>query len=79
METSKEKIRHILQFLFDKVENTSHTAEDVDLVYGFAIATANYAQTCFRRFHSVEANYRLHLKLLKSSSPIVLCTLLRLP
>jgi len=34
MDTSKEKIRHILQFFFDKGENTSQVTENVNSVYG---------------------------------------------
>jgi len=33
MDTNKEKIRHILQFFFDKGENASQAAENVNSVY----------------------------------------------
>jgi len=40
MDTSKEKIRHILQFFFDKDENASQAAENVISVYGPDTVTA---------------------------------------
>jgi len=52
MNTSKEKIRHILQFFFDKGENASQAAENVNSVYGPDTVTANHAQFWFRRFRS---------------------------
>ena len=52
MDTSKEKIRHILQFFFDKGENASQAAENVNNVYGPDAVTANHAQFWFRRFRS---------------------------
>ena len=52
MDTSKEKIRHILQFFFDKGENARQAAENVNSVYGPDTVTANYAQFWFRRFRS---------------------------
>jgi len=52
MDTSKEKIRHILQFFFDKGENASQAAENVNSVYGPDTVTANHAQFWFRRFRS---------------------------
>ena len=52
MDTSKEKIRYILQFLFDKGENASQAAENTNSVYGPDTVTANHAQFWFRRFHS---------------------------
>ncbi|XP_011051581.1 PREDICTED: histone-lysine N-methyltransferase SETMAR-like [Acromyrmex echinatior] len=51
MDTSKEKIRHILQFFFDKGENASQ-AENVNSVYDSDTVTANHAQFWFRRFRS---------------------------
>jgi len=44
MDTSKEKIRHILQFFFDKGENASQAAENMNSVYGPDTVTANHAQ-----------------------------------
>jgi len=52
MDISKETIRYILQFFFDKDENASQTAENVNNVYGPDTVTANHAQFWFRRFRS---------------------------
>jgi len=52
MDIRKEKIRHILQFFFDKSENVSQAAENVNGVYGPDTVTANHAQFWFRRFRS---------------------------
>ncbi|GFU61933.1 histone-lysine N-methyltransferase SETMAR [Trichonephila clavipes] len=52
MEVSKEKIRYIIQFFFDKSENASQTFEIVNGVYGANTVTANYVQFSFRRFRS---------------------------
>ena len=52
MDTNKEKIRHILQFFFDKGENASQAAENVNSVYGPDTVTVNIAQFWFRRFRS---------------------------
>ncbi|GFW42167.1 histone-lysine N-methyltransferase SETMAR [Trichonephila clavipes] len=52
MEVSKEKIRFILQFFFDKGENASQGAEIVNGVYGANTVTANYVQFWFRQFRS---------------------------
>ncbi|GFU22990.1 histone-lysine N-methyltransferase SETMAR [Trichonephila clavipes] len=52
MEVYKEKIRYILQFFFDKGENTSQVTEIVNGVYGADTVTANYLQYWFRRFCS---------------------------
>ncbi|GFX20639.1 histone-lysine N-methyltransferase SETMAR [Trichonephila clavipes] len=52
MEVNKEKIRYILQFFFDKNENTSQVAEIVNGVYGADTVTAHYVQFWFRRFRS---------------------------
>ncbi|GFW13111.1 histone-lysine N-methyltransferase SETMAR [Trichonephila clavipes] len=52
MEVNKEKIRYFLQFFFDKGENASQAAEIVNGAHGVDTVTANYAQFCFRRFHS---------------------------
>ncbi|GFV51655.1 histone-lysine N-methyltransferase SETMAR [Trichonephila clavipes] len=49
MEVNKEKIRFILQFLFDKGKNASQVAEIVNGVY---TVTANYVKFWFRRFRS---------------------------
>ena len=58
MDTSKEKIRYILQFFFDKGENASQTAEKLNSVYGFDTVTANHAQFWFRRFRSSNFNVK---------------------
>ncbi|GFQ73293.1 histone-lysine N-methyltransferase SETMAR [Trichonephila clavata] len=52
MEVNKEKIRYILQFLFDKSENASQAVEIVSGVYDLDTVTANYLQFWFRRFRS---------------------------
>ncbi|QQP55627.1 Histone-lysine N-methyltransferase SETMAR, partial [Caligus rogercresseyi] len=52
MDISNEKIRHILQFFFDKSENASQAAENVNSVYGSNTVTANHAQFWFRIFCS---------------------------
>ena len=43
MDTSKEKIHYILQFLFDKDENASQAVENANSVYGPDTVTANHA------------------------------------
>ncbi|GFT09931.1 histone-lysine N-methyltransferase SETMAR [Trichonephila clavipes] len=48
----QEKIRYILQFFFEKNENSSQVAEIVNGVYGADTVTANYVQFWFRRFRS---------------------------
>ncbi|KAG5314825.1 SETMR methyltransferase, partial [Acromyrmex insinuator] len=50
MDISKEKIRHILQFFFDKGENASQAAENVNSVYCTGPGTVT--QFWFRRFRS---------------------------
>ncbi|GFU24751.1 histone-lysine N-methyltransferase SETMAR [Trichonephila clavipes] len=52
MEVSKEKIRFILQFFFDKGENARHVAEIANDVYSADTVTVNHVQFWFRRFHS---------------------------
>ncbi|GFV38351.1 HTH_48 domain-containing protein [Trichonephila clavipes] len=52
MEVNKEKIQYILQFFFDKGENTSQVAEIVNGVYAADTVTANYLQFWFRQFRS---------------------------
>ncbi|GFY32929.1 histone-lysine N-methyltransferase SETMAR [Trichonephila clavipes] len=52
MEANKEKIRYILQFLFDKGENASQVAEIVNGVYAADTVTTNCVQFWFRRFRS---------------------------
>ncbi|GFX02684.1 histone-lysine N-methyltransferase SETMAR-like [Trichonephila clavipes] len=52
MEANKEKIRYILQFFFDKGENSSQASEIMNGVYGANTVTANYVQFWFRRFRS---------------------------
>ena len=50
MDTSKEKIRYILQFLFDKSKNASQAAENVNSVYGPDNVTANHSPFWFCLF-----------------------------
>jgi len=52
MDTSKKKIHYILQFFFDKGENASQAAENMNSVYGPDTVTANHAQFWFCRFRS---------------------------
>ncbi|GFX05222.1 histone-lysine N-methyltransferase SETMAR [Trichonephila clavipes] len=52
MEVNKENIRYILQFLFDKRENSTQAAEILNGVYGADTVIANYVQVWFRRFCS---------------------------
>ncbi|XP_011050533.1 PREDICTED: histone-lysine N-methyltransferase SETMAR-like [Acromyrmex echinatior] len=68
MDTSKKKIRHILQFFFDKGENASQAAENVNSVYGPDTVTTNHAQFWFRRFRSGNFDVK---DALRSGSPIV--------
>jgi len=44
MNTSRKKIRHILQFFLDKGENASQATENVNSVYSPDTVTANHAQ-----------------------------------
>jgi len=48
MDTSKEKIRYILQFFFDKDENASQAAENVNSVYGSDTVSQSRAIRRFR-------------------------------
>ncbi|GFW23426.1 histone-lysine N-methyltransferase SETMAR [Trichonephila clavipes] len=52
MEVNKERIRFILQFFFDKGENTKQVVEIANGVYGADTVTANYVQFWFHRFRS---------------------------
>lgn len=52
MDASKEKIRHIFKFFFDKSKNSSHPAENVNNVSGPDTFIANHVQFLFRRFRS---------------------------
>ncbi|XP_017765323.1 PREDICTED: uncharacterized protein LOC108554525, partial [Eufriesea mexicana] len=58
MYTSKEKMGHILQFFFDKGENTSQADENLNSVYGSVTVTANHAQFWFRLFRSGNFNVK---------------------
>ncbi|GFW32200.1 histone-lysine N-methyltransferase SETMAR [Trichonephila clavipes] len=51
-EVNKEKIRFILQFFFDKDENTNLVVEIVYGVYDADTVTADYVQCLFRRIRS---------------------------
>uniref|UniRef100_W8C5H0 Mos1 transposase HTH domain-containing protein n=1 Tax=Ceratitis capitata TaxID=7213 RepID=W8C5H0_CERCA len=52
MGTSKEKIRHVLHFIFYGSENASQATENVNNIYGPDTATANHIQFRFRQIHS---------------------------
>ena len=52
MGINKEKIRHILQFFFDKSENPRRATENVNTVYG------TDAQFWFHRFRSGNFNLK---------------------
>ncbi|GFV33167.1 histone-lysine N-methyltransferase SETMAR [Trichonephila clavipes] len=52
MEVTKEKIRFILQFFFDKGENAKQVVEIENGVYEADIVAANYEQFWFRRIRS---------------------------
>lgn len=52
MDTSKEKICHIIQFFFDKGKNTSQVVKNVNNVYGPDTITINHAQFWFHQFRS---------------------------
>ncbi|XP_020715242.1 uncharacterized protein LOC101457564 isoform X1 [Ceratitis capitata] len=58
MNISKEKIRYILQFYFDKGDNAIQAAEHVNSVYGPDTVTANQAQIWFSRFQSGNFNVK---------------------
>jgi len=51
-ETLAKRKHYILQFFFDKSENASQAAENVNSVYGPDTVTANHAQFWFCRFRS---------------------------
>ena len=57
MDTSKEKIRYILQFFFDKGANASQAAENVNSVYGPDTVTANHG---FINFGPVISISKMH-------------------
>ncbi|GFW44066.1 hypothetical protein TNCV_998311 [Trichonephila clavipes] len=69
MEVKKEKIWYILQFFFEKGENSSHAAEIVNGVYGLGTVTANYVQFWFRRFRSEEDSFATAPVQVQSISP----------
>ena len=50
MEQNKEKIRHILQYCYDKGKNASYAANKICAVYG--PDTVSTAQRWFQRFRS---------------------------
>ncbi|KAF8766518.1 hypothetical protein HNY73_019572 [Argiope bruennichi] len=61
MEVNKVKSRYILQFLFDKVENSIQEAKIVNGVYGPVTVTTNYVQFWFCPFHSDKTKQRICL------------------
>ena len=52
MEQNKEKIRHILQYYYDKGKNGSHAANKTCAVYGSDTVSISTAQRWFHRFRS---------------------------
>ena len=52
MEQNKEKIRHILQYCYDKGKNASHAANKICAVYGPDTVSISTAQRWFQRFRS---------------------------
>ena len=52
MEQNKEKIRHILQYYYDKNKNASHAANKICAVYGPDTVSISTAQRWFQRFRS---------------------------
>ena len=52
MEQNKEKIRHILQYYYDKGKNSSHAPNKICPVYGPDIVSISTAQRWFQRFRS---------------------------
>ena len=52
MEQNKEKIRHILQYYYDKGKNASHAANKICALYGPDTVSICTAQRWFQRFRS---------------------------
>ena len=52
MEQNKEKIRHILQYYYDKGKKASHAANKICAVYGPHTVSISTAQRWFQRFRS---------------------------
>ena len=52
MEQNKEKIRHILQYYYDKGKNASHAANKICAVYGRDTVSISTALRWFQRFRS---------------------------
>ena len=52
MEQNKEKIRHILQYYYDKGKNASHAANKICAVYEPDTVSIFTAQRWFQRFRS---------------------------
>ena len=52
MEQNKEKIRHILQYYYDKGKNAPHAATKICAVYGPDTVSISTAQRWFQRFRS---------------------------
>ena len=52
MEQNKQKIRHILQYYYDKGKNASHTANKIYAVYGPDTVSICTTQRWFQRFRS---------------------------
>jgi len=52
MEQNKEKIRHILQYYYDRGKNASQAANKICAVYGPNTVSISTAQRWFQRFRS---------------------------
>ena len=52
MEQNKEKLRHILQYYYDKSKNASHAANKICAVYGPDTVSISTAQRWFQRIRS---------------------------
>ena len=52
MEQNKEKIRHILQYYYDKGKNAAHAANKICALYGPDTVSISTAQRWFQRFRS---------------------------
>lgn len=73
MDTSKEKIRHILQLLFGKGQNLSQAAENVNSVYRPDTVTADQVKFWFLRFRSGNFDFKNapRWKVYLTGSPVV--------
>ena len=58
MEQNKEKIRYILQYHFDKGNNTSQACEEICGVYGEGVVSKSAARKWLARFCCVNYNVK---------------------